>query len=115
MADGARGRWACRSRQRQRRQVSDHSRQITRTKAPEGYIHLPSQTYQGFALLRSILKSRGDADIAKAVAYGKRIRLYPLSVARDTPPETKFIDAAGASWLTARFRMTCASLSRSTE
>ena len=27
-------------------------------KVPEGYIALPSQTYQGYALLRSILKSR---------------------------------------------------------
>ena len=36
-------------------------------KAPDGYIHLPSQTYQGYALLRSILKSRDEADIAKAV------------------------------------------------
>jgi hypothetical protein len=35
-------------------------------KAPDGYIALPSATYQGYALLRSILKSGSDADIAKA-------------------------------------------------
>ena len=63
-------------------------------KALDGYIHLPSQTYQGYALLRSILKSRDDADIAKAVEYGKRIKLYPLSAAAK-PPETTFIDAVG--------------------
>jgi hypothetical protein len=63
-------------------------------KAPDGYIHLPSQTYQGYALLRSILKSRSDADIARAVAYGKRMRLYPLS-ASARPPETNFVDGVG--------------------
>ena len=61
-------------------------------KIPEGYIALPSFTYQGYALLRSILKSRDNADIAKAVAYGKRIKLYPLSDAAK-PPETTFVDA----------------------
>jgi hypothetical protein len=46
-------------------------------KLPDGYIALPSDSYGGFALLRPILRSGGDADIAKAVAYGKRIKLYP--------------------------------------
>src|SRR5580765_5467303 len=61
-------------------------------KVPEGYIPLPSSTYSGFALLRSNLKSGSDADIAKAVAYGKRVKFYPLSQASN-PPETKFVDA----------------------
>lgn len=60
--------------------------------APEGYIVLPSQTYQGYALLRSILKSGSDADVAKAVAYSRRIQLYPLARAAN-PPETIFRDA----------------------
>ena len=60
---------------------------------PEGYIVLPSQTFEGYGLLRSILKSRSEADIEKAVAYGKRIKLYPLSQA-DDPPETVFVDAS---------------------
>ena len=62
---------------------------------PEGYIALPSQTYAGFVLLRSNLKSGSDADIAKAVAYGKRVRFYPLSQANNPggPPETRFVDA----------------------
>jgi hypothetical protein len=59
---------------------------------PAGYIVLPSKTYQGYALLRSILKSGSDADIAQAVAYGKRVKFYPLSQASN-PPETKFVDA----------------------
>jgi len=61
---------------------------------PEGYIPLQSDTYQGYALLRSNVKSGSDADVSKAVAYGKRIRLYPLSEAAN-PPETRFVDMAG--------------------
>jgi hypothetical protein len=62
-------------------------------KAPAGYISLPSMTYQGYALLRSNVASGNDADVAKAVAYAKRIKLYPLSQARN-PPATTFVDAA---------------------
>ena len=62
-------------------------------KIPDGYIALPSNNFQGYALLRSILQTGGDSGIAKAVAYGKRIKLYPLSQAAN-PPETKFIDAS---------------------
>ena len=61
-------------------------------KAPDGYIALPSDTYTGFVILRSNLKSGSDADIARAVAYGKRIKFYPLSQAAN-PPATKFVDA----------------------
>jgi len=61
-------------------------------KVPDGYIALPSSTYTGFALLRSNLKSSSEADVAKAVAYGKRVKFYPLSQASN-PPETKFVDA----------------------
>src|ERR1044072_3385099 len=35
---------------------------------PGGYVMLPSPHYQGYALLRSILKSGSDADVAPAVA-----------------------------------------------
>jgi hypothetical protein len=62
--------------------------------APDGYIVLPCANYQGYALLRSILKSGSDADVKAAVAYGKRIRIYPLSQAAN-PPETVFVDAIG--------------------
>jgi hypothetical protein len=60
---------------------------------PQGYIALPMLTYSGYALIRSSLKSHDDADVAKAVAYGKRLRVYMLKDA-DNPPPTKFIDAA---------------------
>jgi hypothetical protein len=60
---------------------------------PAGYIPLPSDTYEGYALLRSIPKSGSAADVAKAVAYGKRIKLYPLSQAAK-PPATTFVDVA---------------------
>ncbi len=63
-------------------------------KIPDGYIALPSLTYKGYALLRSILRSGSDADLAKAVEYGKRIKLYPLSQAANPPP-TAYIDARG--------------------
>ena len=59
---------------------------------PAGYIPLPSDTYEGYALLRSIPKSGSEADVAKAVAYGKRVKLYPLSQAAN-PPQTTFVDA----------------------
>src|SRR5262249_49077540 len=61
-------------------------------KVRDASIALPSDTYQGYALLRSNLKSGSDADVAKAVAYGKRVKLYPLAQAANPPP-TKFLDA----------------------
>jgi hypothetical protein len=62
-------------------------------RAPDGYIAMPSDTYQGFALLRSVLQGGSDADVAQAVAYAKRIQLYPLSQAASLPP-TAFVDAS---------------------
>ena len=59
---------------------------------PDGYIPLPSDTYAGYALLRSILRSGSDADVAQAVAYGRRVKLYPLTQEAD-PPSTVFVDA----------------------
>jgi hypothetical protein len=61
-------------------------------KVPAGYIPLPSTTYAGYALLRSIPKSGSEADIATAVGYGRQIKLYPLSAAAH-PPDTIFDDA----------------------
>jgi hypothetical protein len=63
-------------------------------KVPAGYIVLPSLTYRGYALIRSILKSGSAADVAKAVEYGKRMKIYPLSQAK-APPPTVYVDAAG--------------------
>ena len=64
-------------------------------KVPEGCIPLQSDTFGGYALLRSNVKSHSDEDVAKSVAYGKRIKVYPLSEASDPPP-TVFTDAADA-------------------
>jgi len=58
---------------------------------PDGFFPLPSLSYEGYALLRSIPKTGSDSDVARAVAYGKRIKLYPLSQAT-RPPETIFVD-----------------------
>jgi len=60
---------------------------------PDGFIALPCQTYQGYALLRSILKSGSAEDFTNAVEYGKRIRFYPLSAAAN-PPATTWLDSA---------------------
>src|SRR6516225_12088431 len=64
-----------------------------KVKLPGGYIAMPSDTYQGYALLRSVLKSGSDGDVAKALTYSKRIKLYPLSEAANPPPTT-FVDAS---------------------
>ncbi|WP_236960392.1 DUF1254 domain-containing protein [Methylobacterium durans] len=58
---------------------------------PEGYSALRPGTHGSYGLFRSNLASHADADIAKSVAYGKRLRVYPLSQAADPPP-TRFAD-----------------------
>lgn len=59
---------------------------------PDGYIPLHSDTFGGYMLFRSNLASHGDADVARSIAYGKRMKVYPLAQAGD-PPETIFTDA----------------------
>ena len=59
---------------------------------PDGCLRCPSPTYQSYALLRSNYRSAADSDIADAVTFGKRVRVYPLSSGTD-PQETTFIDA----------------------
>jgi hypothetical protein len=61
-------------------------------KTPAGYIPLQTYNYEGYALLRSILKSNSETGVTNAVAYGKQIKLYPLSQAAH-PPATQFFDA----------------------
>jgi hypothetical protein len=60
-------------------------------KIPGGYEALQPNTHGSYVLFRSNLKSHSDADVAKSVAYGKRIKIYPLSQASD-PPSTVFTD-----------------------
>lgn len=64
-----------------------------RSKAPPGYIAMPSDSYLGYALIRSVLKSGSAEDVERAVTYARRIRLYPLSRA-DDPPPTAYLDAS---------------------
>jgi hypothetical protein len=59
---------------------------------PDGYIPMPSATYQTYALLRSNIAEDSDASIAAAVEYARQVKLYPLSQAGDAPP-TPFVDA----------------------
>ncbi len=66
-------------------------------KVPAGYIAMPSDTYQGYALLRSVLESGSDAAVAKAVMYSRRVKLYPLSQVAN-PPATTFVDASGVEF-----------------
>lgn len=61
---------------------------------PAGYIPLASSMYQGYGLLRSLLAGRSAADVATSVAYGERIRLYPLSEAAN-PPQARMVDVSG--------------------
>jgi hypothetical protein len=64
---------------------------------PEGHLALPSDTYGGFALLRSNLKSHGAPDVAASIAYGKRVRIYPLSAAA-APAPTVFTDVKDVNY-----------------
>lgn len=66
-------------------------------KAPRGYIPLQSDTFGGYMLLRSNLKSHGDADVANSIAYGKRMKIYPLAQAAK-PPATVFSDVKDVSF-----------------
>lgn len=58
---------------------------------PDGYEVLQPNTYGSYVLYRSNLASHSDADVAKSVAYGKQIKIYPLSQA-SSPPPTVFTD-----------------------
>jgi hypothetical protein len=49
-------------------------------------VPLRSRTFGGYALIRSNLASHSAADVERAVAYGKRIKLYPLSQAKKPAP-----------------------------
>jgi hypothetical protein len=58
---------------------------------PAGYQALQPDTWGSYALIRSNLKSHSDADVANSVAYAKRLKIYPLSLASN-PPATVFTD-----------------------
>src|SRR5215475_125718 len=58
---------------------------------PDVYIPLQSDTFGNYMLFRSNLKSHGDADVQASIAYGKRMKVYPLAQAAN-PPATVFTD-----------------------
>jgi hypothetical protein len=64
---------------------------------PKDLHRLEPGTYGSYALIRSTLASHSDADVASAVAYGKQVRVYPLSSVA-APPETTFVDVAGVDF-----------------
>lgn len=61
---------------------------------PSGYYVFRPATFSGYGLFRSILRSGSAADLAKAVEYARRLKIYPLSAAGNPPPTT-FVDAQG--------------------
>jgi hypothetical protein len=58
---------------------------------PAGYEPLQPGTFGSYALIRSSLKSHADADVAKAIAYAKQVKVYPLSQP-SSPQATVFTD-----------------------
>lgn len=58
---------------------------------PKGYIPMPSSTFTGFAILRSNLTDGSKKDLARAVDYGKKVRMYPFAQAAN-PSQTVFVD-----------------------
>jgi hypothetical protein len=61
-------------------------------KVPEGYFVLRSDTFGGYALIRSNLKSHSDKDVENSIAYGKKMKVCTLAQAAN-PPATVFVDA----------------------
>lgn len=64
---------------------------------PPGYIQMLSSTYTGYAILRSNLTDGSVSDVKRAVEYGKKVKIYPLSEA-DNPPATTFVDLIEVSF-----------------
>ena len=108
---GAGGRRPRRRRQGQRRQVPHPAAGYTE-KARTATSSLPSDTYRATRCCGPTSESGSEADIAKAVAYGKRVKFYPLSQAANPPPTTSSTPSTSSS--TAPSPTTCASSRRST-
>ncbi|WP_218919166.1 DUF1214 domain-containing protein [Piscinibacter gummiphilus] len=60
-------------------------------KVPVGFTPLKADTHTTYALLRVNMTSHAEADVQKAVAYARRIRVYPLAQA-SKPPATVISD-----------------------
>ena len=61
---------------------------------PQGVIRVPSRTVNGYALFRATPTTSSAADVAKAIALIKRIRVYPFDQA-GKPAEQRFVDMVG--------------------
>jgi hypothetical protein len=57
-------------------------------KVPAGYIPLQSDTLGNYMLFRANFKSHADADVQTSISYDKRMKVYPLSAAAQTPSGT---------------------------
>jgi hypothetical protein len=60
-------------------------------KVPAGYMPMPSATYTGFVILRSNLTDGSQEDVARAIDYGKKVKIYPYALAAN-PPQTVLVD-----------------------
>jgi len=58
---------------------------------PDGFVPLPSPTVRGYALLRSVPTGGSEAEIAAAVDYARRVRVYPLGA---DASESRFVEVA---------------------
>jgi len=58
---------------------------------PAGYIPVPSTTYNIYGLLRVIPKTGSAEDLAGAIAYLKKLRIFPLA-SSSSPQASRFID-----------------------
>jgi hypothetical protein len=58
---------------------------------PKGYIPVKSDTYNGWFLLRTLLKDFSSENLQKGKAWIEQFKIYPLSQAAK-PPATKFVD-----------------------
>ena len=59
-----------------------------------GGITLTQKTYNGWACLRPIIPNSSPENVAKAVAFAKKIKVYPLAQASN-PPANRYVDLHG--------------------
>jgi hypothetical protein len=59
-----------------------------------GAYAIPQRTYNGFAVLRPIIADTSAENIARAAAFARKIKVYPLAQAGN-PPENRYIDIYG--------------------
>lgn len=60
---------------------------------PAGYVQVKSPNYNTYSLLRIIIKTQGEEDVKKGIAYLHTLKIYPLSKA-SSPDAIQFIDVA---------------------